>query len=323
MHCEKGNKVDKKMSISSQQENEYQIIEKVPETRDTITYSLLPASQSQRFNFNIGQSVTINAWLKRPLASGAVEESLVQRTYSIASSPTRDRIDLTIKDEKPYGYINPITGKADGFAAYFFEQYNLGAKIQIRLNQSKTPFLWKIAAGQEKDIAYWSGANGAEPARSLIQFMEDNRDATINLVLFYSNPSLFFDIETRKVPNVIYYKWLIDMTKRLDNFKVIFTFTRDTERYSSDNNKVIYRKGRFFKAGNGEREKTLSKYYGASERAFNPICGSSGFINGVVKLPNGKIDRRRGIVQDLMEIEGIKPEKIDKEQYYLQLVGAE
>src|SRR5690349_1661083 len=231
------------MSKSTQEEYEWQVIDRVVETSDTYTYSFHPTAASQRFSFNIGQSVTVNAFLKRPTTSGSLEESLVQRAYSIASSPTRDRIDLTIKDEKPYGYINPITGKADGFAAYFFEQYNLGAKIKIRLNQSKTHFLWKIAAGQEKDIAYWSGANGAEPARSLIQFMEDNRDATINLVLFYSNPSLFFDIETRKVPNVIYYKWLIDMTKRLDNFKVIFTFTRDTERYSSDNNKVIYRKG--------------------------------------------------------------------------------
>jgi hypothetical protein len=27
-------------------------------------------------------------------------------------------------------------------------------------------------------------------------------------------------------------------------------------------------------------------------------------------------------MQDLIEIEGVKPEKIDKEQYYLQVVGA-
>ena len=51
----------------------------------------------------------------RPTASGKLEESMIQRTYSIASSPTRDLIELTIKDEKPYGYINPVTKKADGF----------------------------------------------------------------------------------------------------------------------------------------------------------------------------------------------------------------
>ena len=47
----------------------------------------------------------------------------------------------------------------------------------------------------------------------------------------------------------------------------------------------------------------------------------SGFINGIVKLPNGKIERGKGIMQDLMDIEGVKPEKIDKEQYYLEVVG--
>ena len=51
------------------------------------------------------------------------------------------------------------------------------------------------------------------------------------------------------------------------------------------------------------------------------ICGSSGFINGTVKSgTTGKILKGRGIMQDLMEIEGVQSEKIDKEQYYLQYV---
>jgi hypothetical protein len=54
---------------------------------------------------------------------------------------------------------------------------------------------------------------------------------------------------------------------------------------------------------------------------FNPVCGSSGFINGTVKsATTGKILKGRGIIQDLVEIEGVKPEKIDKEQYYFQYV---
>jgi hypothetical protein len=35
----------------------------------------------------------------------------------LASSPTRDLDDLTIKDEKPYGFMNPTTRKADRFSA--------------------------------------------------------------------------------------------------------------------------------------------------------------------------------------------------------------
>lgn len=311
------------MSKSLNQEFEWQIINKFSETSDTYTYSFVPTSRSHEIKFNIGQSVTISAFLKRPSASGKLEESIVERTYSIASSPTRDKIDLTIKDEKPYGYINPSTGKADGFAAYFFEQYGIGHKLKVRLNSTKNHFLSKIAAGIETNIAYWSGANGAEPARSLIQLMEDTKEGQeLSLTLFYSNPYLYAD-EGRKNVNVIYYKWLIDMTKKIQNFKVVFTFTRDKEQYTSDHERVIFRQGRFFVAPNGKEERTLSMYHGNSESAFNPVCGSSGFINGVVKLPDGKIERRKGIVQDLMNVEGVKPDKIDKEQYYLQLVGAE
>jgi ferredoxin-NADP reductase len=305
------------------EEFEWQIVNKYSETPDTYTYSFVPTSKSQRFKFSVGQSVTVTALLKRPTAAGKLEENLVERTYSIASSPTRDKIDLTIKDEKPYGYINPSTGKADGFAAYFFEQYGMGHKLKVRLNSTKNHFLSKIAAGMEKDIAYWSGANGAEPVRSLIQLMEDSeRGHEFNLTLFYSNPFLYAD-EGRKNVNVIYYKWLIDIAKKMQNFRVIFTFTRDKESYISEHERVTFRRGRFFIDPKGQEERTLSIFHGNSESAFNPVCGSSGFINGIVKLPDGRIERRKGITQDLMNIEGVKPEKIDKEQYYLQLVGAE
>ena len=40
------------------------------------------------------------------------------------------------------------------------------------------------------------------------------------------------------------------------------------------------------------------------EALFNPICGSSSFINGTVMLPNGKINRGKGILQNLVELEG-------------------
>jgi ferredoxin-NADP reductase len=305
------------------EEFEWQIINKFSETPDTYTYSFIPTSKSQQIKFNVGQSVTITALLKRPTASGKLEENLVERTYSIASSPTRDKIDLTIKDEKPYGYINPSTGKADGFAAYFFDQYGMGHKLKVRLNSTKNHFLSKIAAGIEKDIAYWSGANGAEPVRSLIQLMEDNKQGhEFSLTLFYSNPFLYAD-EARKNFNVIYYKWLIDIAKKMPNFRVIFTFTRDKESYVSDHDRVTFRRGRFFIGPNGQEERTLSIFHGNSESAYNPVCGSSGFISGVVKLPDGRIERRKGIIQDLMNIVCVKPEKIDKEQYYLQVVGAE
>lgn len=318
----------------SQEGYEWQITEKVKETHDTYTYTLLPVSTSQRFNFNIGEFVTLSVLLKRPTSTGGFEENLVNRAYSIASSPTRDFIDLTIKEEKPYGYINPISGKSDAFAAYFNQQVRVGDKITLKLNLVKEHFLWKVAAGIEKNVAYWSGANGAQSARSLIQYMEDKKDPDFNLVLFYSNTKLYTDNGNSDIKqgehqpidslNVIYYNWLINIAKKLENFKVIFTFTREQEMPTAAPNdaRIIYRKGRFFLNPDGSPERTLLKYGRNVETSFNPICGSSAFINGIVRLPNGKINRGKGILQNLIEIEGIKPEKTDKEQFYLEQVGA-
>jgi hypothetical protein len=303
---------------------EYQLIGKTQETPDTNTYSLSPISSSNRINFNVGQYVTLSVPLKRPTSSGKIEETIVERSYSIASSPTRDHLELTIKDEKPYGYINPVSGKADGFAAYFFDQIRIGDKIKVKPSKSKTHFLSKVADGLEKDIAYWSGSNGAESARCLIQYMEDMKDSGLKLVLFYSNPKIYKDQkeDNKKTINVMYYDWLLAMARKLENFKVVFTFTKEKEiPFKSDHPRIIYRVGRFFKDLNGDNERTLLKYHGNVESAFNPICGSSALITGTVKTSTGEIVRGRGIMQDLMEIEGVQPQKIDREQYYLQVLG--
>ena len=206
--------------------------------------------------------------------------------------------------------------KADGFAAYFVEQIKIGDKVKIRPEKKKDHFLSKIASGAEKNIAYWSGENGAESARSLIQLMEDKSELGIRLMLFYSNPHLYVS-ETDRTINIIYYNWLVEKAKKMENLSVIFALTRDSEIPSSDNPRVAFKKGRFFAGPEGEPEKTLTKYRGSTEGVFNPICGSSGFINGMVQGPDGSLQRRKGITQYLMEIEGIRPEKIDREQFYL------
>ncbi|MFZ0897258.1 MAG: hypothetical protein WAZ77_22370 [Candidatus Nitrosopolaris sp.] len=155
--------------------------------------------------------------------------------------------------------------------------------------------------------------------------MEDINDTELSLTLFYSNPALYAygEVQYNNTVNVIYYDWLVDMAKKMENFKVVFTFTREKESdFSSDDPRIIYRKGRFFFNPDGKQERTLSKYHGNIEASFNPICGSSGFINGIVKRADGRVERGRGIMQDLIDIEGVRPEHIDKEQFYLQIEGA-
>lgn len=300
--------------MSGQELVEWQIISKVQETANTYTYTF---STGKKSDIGIGQFVTIGAYLKRPTVSGGVEESFVERAYSIASSPYRDNVDLTVKCEKPYGYINPALKKADGFAAYFFEQAKIGDKVKVKFGLKKDHFLSKVSSGAEKDIAYWSGENGAESARSLVQYMQDRPDLGIKLVLFYSNPYLYLS-DTDRTISVIYYNWLIEMAKKMENFRVVFTFTREREEIPvSDHPRVFFRKGRFFSDSGMGVEKTLSKYHENPRSAFNPICGSSGFIMGVSQGQDGKLVKGRGIMQNLMEVEGISAEKIDKEQFYL------
>jgi hypothetical protein len=131
------------------------------------------------------------------------------------------------------------------------------------------------------------------------------------------------EVQYNNTVNVIYYDWLVDMAKKMENLKVVFTFTREKESdFPNDHPRIIYRKGRFFFYPDGKQERTLSRYHGNIEALFNPICGSSGFINGIVKRTDGRVERGRGIMQDLIDIEGVRPEHIDKEQFYLQIEGA-
>jgi ferredoxin-NADP reductase len=314
----------KVVAIEEGAENhQWQIVDRIKETPDAFTYVFSPVTASQRRPFTIGQFVTISALLKRPTATGNLDENMVQRTYSIASSPKRALIELTIKCEKPYGHINTMTKKPDGFAAYFFEQMKIGDKVNVKFNPNKDRFLSRIAKGMEKNIAYWSGSNGAESARCLIQYLEDTKDPELSLTLFYSNPTLYAygELQYNNTVNVIYYDWLVDMAKKMENLKVVFTFTREKELdFSNDHPRIIFRRGRFFFNPEGKQERTLSKYHGNIKTSFNPICGSSGFINGIVKRLDGRVERGRGIMQDL-DIEGVRPEQIDKEQFYLQIEG--
>jgi hypothetical protein len=147
--------------------------------------------------------------------------------------------------------------------------------------------------------------------------MQDRPDLGIKLVLFYSNPYLYLS-DTDRTISVIYYNWLIEMAKKMENLKVVFTFTREREEIpTSDHPRVFFRKGRFFADLAGGVEKTLTKYHEDPKSAFNPICGSSGFIIGVTQGQDGKLVKGRGIMHNLMEVEGIGAEKIDKEQFYL------
>jgi hypothetical protein len=57
--------------------------------------------------------------------------------------------------------------------------------------------------------------------------MEDTKDPDLHLTLFYSNPKPYASEESSL--NIIYYDWLIEVARKIENFKVVFTFTREKE----------------------------------------------------------------------------------------------
>ena len=148
--------------------------------------------------------------------------------------------------------------------------------------------------------------------------MEDTKDPSINITLFYSNPSLYAD-EQKKGLKVIYYNWLMSMAKKWRTLSYLSFTEMESFILARSSERIFYRKGRFLQR-QSEKEMTLSKYHGNSNTSFNPVCGRRRFYQRCVKLPDGRIERRKGIIQDLMDIERVTPDKIDKEQYYLQLV---
>lgn len=97
--------------------------------------------------------------------------------------------------------------------------------MKVRLNQNKNHFLSKVAAGIEKSVAYWSGSNGAELVRGLLQFMEDTKNPDLYLTLFYSNPS-FSGNEDKSFSNIIYYEWLVEMGKKIENLSCFYFYER-------------------------------------------------------------------------------------------------
>ena len=135
----------------------------------------------------------------------------------------------------------------------------IGDKVKVRCNQNKNHFLSRVSAGAEKNIVDWSGSNGAESARCLLQYMEDTKDTDLRLTLFYSNPKCY-ETEDKDSLSVIYYHWLTNMAKKMENFRVVFTFTREKETpFPCDHPRIVYRTGRFFLEPDGSGVSQIGK----------------------------------------------------------------
>jgi NAD(P)H-flavin reductase len=79
---------------------EWKITNRVKETHNVYTYILAPNSKSQKFLFELGQFVMVGVFLRRPTASGKMEESFVQRAYSHSFIPSERKFRTHNKRRK-------------------------------------------------------------------------------------------------------------------------------------------------------------------------------------------------------------------------------
>ena len=171
----------------------------------------------------------------------------------------------------------------------------IGDKVNVRFNPNKDHFLSRIAKGMEKNIAYWSGANGAESARCLIQYIEDIKDPELSLTLFYSNPTLYaYELQYNNTVNVIYYNWLVDMAKKMENLKVVFTFPEKKNQIS----RVIILELFTGKVGSSliQKENRRELFQNITGASRTPLTQYVEVVVSLTGLLNVKMDEWRGDV---------------------------
>ncbi len=173
------------------------VTEVIQETHDTVTLRF-GFSKEKRISFIPGQFVM--------MAVGTEKEgkpTVVKRSYSVASSPTKDYLDLTIK-AMPNGFISKqIQNTKEG------EQFEItGPFGHFAFNDKEMPEIVLIGAG-----------SGISPLRCIIQYIQAKHLKT-KAALIYSN----------KTPDdIIFKKELLEMNDEIQNFTLYLTITRPEE----------------------------------------------------------------------------------------------
>ncbi len=167
-----------------------EIVEIVRETHDTKTYRLRLDGQMP---FKPGQFAVL---VIPPELGGGPQYS---RAYSMASSPTEDLIDLTMK------VVGSVTTKMDSFTA--------GIKVNLQ-----GPFgRFVFDEEKHKDVVVIAGGTGIAPFRSMWRYIHDKKLSNKFTVL----------VSYKTSSDVIYEKELDEIQKR--GVKVCVTVTRDAE----------------------------------------------------------------------------------------------
>ncbi|MBS3137017.1 oxidoreductase [Candidatus Woesearchaeota archaeon] len=173
------------------------VTEVITETHDTKTLRF-GFSKDKRIDFIPGQFIM----LAIPTEKDG-KKTIVNRSYSVASSPTKDYLDLTIK-EVP-----------DGFTSKQLQNTEVGEEFEFSGPYGNFVFNEKK---MQKIVLIGSGS-GISALHSIIQYIQD-KELDTRATLIYSN----------KTPDdIIYKKELLEMNDDMPNFNLFLTITRPEE----------------------------------------------------------------------------------------------
>lgn len=177
------------------------VVDIIEETDLCKTYRFESISGQELFPYHPGQDVKL--YFDTPLKKNDF------RLYSIATPPTKNYIELTIKSE------------GGGFAPYFLAQAKINDQFVIEGPYGR--FLSKplklIDKGELHTLVFLAASSGVVPFRSFIEYAADIR-MDVDIWLFYVN-------RTRK--DLIYRRLLPALLRGFPRLRLLLNFTREHE----------------------------------------------------------------------------------------------
>ncbi|MBN2367909.1 oxidoreductase [Candidatus Woesearchaeota archaeon] len=165
-----------------------EVINIIDETPDVKTFRLQP---EHKLDFIPGQFVNIYVNIGK----------LVKRSYSIASSPSKEYIDLTIKKVQG-GKLSP----------HMHDKVKIGDKINISYPEGRFTF-----SEEDTNLVFVSAGCGIVPFMSIMRYSTEKK-LNQKIILLYSS---------KTAQDIVYREELKSLEKENSNIKVFHTITRE------------------------------------------------------------------------------------------------
>jgi ferredoxin-NADP reductase len=214
---------------------QYTITKVIPETHDTISIYF----DGPKMEFIPGQFVMINF---------PVDGNIVKRAYSIANSPTKDYLQITVK-EVPSGFISKR-----------LQSVKVGQTFEIAGPYGRFCF----DENKQKKIVLIGAGSGVVPYLSILEYISDKK-LTTSAVCFTSH---------RYEKDCIFRSQFEKLAKDNSNISLYQTVTRDSDNQNWPNN-----------YGRITKDSLLTNLGGFDlDNTYFFLCGPENFVRGMEKI---------------------------------------